>query len=385
METPEAEIQYFLEVDGQRCGPLALSDLIDAGMTPESMVWWQGLESPARAGKVPKLAAVLKQDRRERQAAERAARLPEPGPIRSLARLCLATTLPAAGVCLVGSTALWAALVIWFIVQSSTRAPAAPRNEGLEITGITLAVIGVLGSAVGLACFLGVSVFLRRLAAKCTDVVRAVAPDHRDKKAAEELPSFKEAMAGLFEVLSEPTGSGGPFYMPRELTSMAAEAGGGGPPGFVGVIVGVILLAVIFLALAAAPIVLCFIAPHLAPPLIGLVVLLVVYAVVHLASVFYLLTSIRTVGAGLNAVIVRYQLKLPWAPMSFAFWTAVSAILLLVGPFTLVPFGMLAYWTYRTSETAALICSHESRQRIAVPLPEKIVEKPAILASPFGD
>ena len=109
METSETEILYFLEVNGEKRGPFRLSGLIDAGMRPDSMIWWEGLESWARAGKIPKFAALLKDDRRERLAAQRAARLPEPGPIRSLRSLGLVTNGLAALFCLVGSTALWTA------------------------------------------------------------------------------------------------------------------------------------------------------------------------------------------------------------------------------------------------------------------------------------
>src|SRR6516165_6173778 len=157
METSEVEIEYFLEVNGQKRGPFRLSGLIDAGMQPDSMIWWEGLESWARAGKIPKFAALMKQDRLERIAARRAARLPEPGPIRRLGHICLMAMLPAAGVCFAGSTALWTSVVIWLIILNT---PLPERSEGLVLSGNVLFFAGFLGSLLGIACFIAAVVFI---------------------------------------------------------------------------------------------------------------------------------------------------------------------------------------------------------------------------------
>ena len=381
METSETEILYFLEVNGEKRGPFRLSGLIDAGMQPDSMIWWEGLESWARAGKIPKFAALLKDDRRERLAAQRAARLPEPGPIRSLRSLGLVTNGLAALFCLVGSTALWTALVIWFIVQSSSGRPAARPSEGLEMVGVALAIVGLLGSGFGLSTFIAESIFIRRLVAQCKEVVWAAAPSHRDTDVSEELPSWDEVLTGLVEGFERK-----PIWRPSELDQAAIEAGAGeeGPRTLIGLVMS---LAVILAFGAIAPILLCLIAPHLAMPLIGLLVLLLIYAAVHVAVVFSLFTTIRSAGTGLKAVIIRYELKIPSAPAGLAAWTAICGMLMLAGPFGLVFFGLLAFWILQTSSTAALICRHDARQQIAEPLPEKIVEKPkpAAWLTPFGD
>src|SRR6516165_3870044 len=142
METSEVEIEYFLEVNGQKRGPFRLSGLIDAGMQPDSMIWWEGLESWARAGKIPKFAALMKQDRLERIAARRAERLPEPGKVRRLGHICLMAMLPAAVVCLVGSTVLWASLIICLLIANAEGPPAAGPSEGLVTTGTVLFFAG---------------------------------------------------------------------------------------------------------------------------------------------------------------------------------------------------------------------------------------------------
>src|SRR5207248_570240 len=69
--------------------------------------------------------------------------------------------------------------------------------------------------------------------------------------------------------------------------------------------------------------------------------------------------TINRLGYGLNNAIDRYRLcdrGVPWAPISLGFFTAVSGLLLLVGPLAAVFFVLLAIWAYRTGAVAASIC-----------------------------
>jgi len=374
MDTPQAEVQYFLEEDGQRRGPYPLSGLIDAGMQAESMVWWEGLESAARAGKVPKLAALLKKAQRERQAAKRADRLPPPEPFQWLARVCLVLSLSAAAICVVGSTALWTSAVIHLSIASSSGPPPARPNGGLEIAGIVLFIAGLLGSLLGLGCFVVEAVFLRRLVSQCRALVEAASPSRSSEKESPDPGGLPKELGNHAVALALPHVLG--------VEDMSTEG--------LTVLLWYRLFPALFIALFLAiftllPLGICLVKPELSGLLISIVVMLVIYSAVHLPTVVFLLMNITRPGPALNHVIVRYRLKVPWAPVGFAFWTAICGMLMLAGPFGLAFFGLLALWVWQTSKTAAMICSPESRQRIAMALPEEKAEKPAAWVSPFGD
>jgi uncharacterized protein (TIGR03067 family) len=53
------ENQYYLVVANQRRGPFAPSDLVAQGLTPDSLVWYQGLANWLPARQVPELAPLL--------------------------------------------------------------------------------------------------------------------------------------------------------------------------------------------------------------------------------------------------------------------------------------------------------------------------------------
>ena len=371
METSEVEIEYFLEVNGQKRGPFRLSGLIDAGMQPDSMIWWEGLESWARAGKIPKFAALMKQDRLERIAARRAARLPEPGPIRRLGHICLMAMLPAAGVCFAGSTALWTSVVIWLIILNT---PLPERSEGLVLSGNVLFFAGFLGSLLGIACFIAAVVFIFRLVRQCRSVVWAADPSHRDEKVSVDLSGLPVELGNEVDGSPLPNLMALPDFRSEEglgLFALFLRRGGQSAIGMAGAAV----LGTLFLAVA--PVCVCFLRPDLTAQLLGLVVMFVIYCAVHLPIAIFLLWLTYRPGLALNHVKDIYQLKVPWAPVGHAFWTAMCGFLLLAGPFSIVFFILLAIWARSISETAAQICGEDSRQRIATPLPEEAPTKKA--------
>lgn len=359
METPDTEVQYFLVIDGRQCGPFPLAALIDAGMQHDSPVWWQGLESWPLAGKIPKLAVLLKAERRRRQAARRAERLPAPDPVRWLGWAAVLANVPTAAVFFAGSTLLLTSVVLWTIAANSGGRPPVQPNVGLLRTAWWLLVAGLGGTVLGLPLLVVEAVFIGRLVCQCRAVVRMAAPSHRDDDASLDLSDLRELGNADF---------GGPSLPMFDLTDLQWLAQ---PGGAVGLQLMIALVLAAF-CLLVGPMTVFLARPQMAAQLITLVVLLAVYGAVHLPLVITMLLTVYRTGYGLNHVIDVYRLKVPWAPITLGFWTAICGMLLMAGPFSLVFFILLAIWTRRTSETAARICDEDCREVIAVPLPPKV-------------
>ena len=51
--------QYYLVKDGQRIGPLAIDQLTQYGLTPETLVWTDGMTDWVQASQIPEVAALL--------------------------------------------------------------------------------------------------------------------------------------------------------------------------------------------------------------------------------------------------------------------------------------------------------------------------------------
>jgi len=368
METPATETDYFLVIDGQKYGPFQLAALIDAGMEHDTLVWWGGSASWRQAGNIPKLAALLKAERRRRVAARRAERLPAPGPIRQLGRASLLANVPAAAMFIASSTLLLTSLVLGTIAANSVGPPPAQANEGLLRAARWLLVVGVCGSVLGLPLFLLEAVFIGRLVWRCRTVVRTAAVSYRDDGASLNLADLEDLAH---------TDLGGPALPTFDYEDLLLLFRAGAMPGGMA---GLHLLAALVLGtlfLMGAPTILCLSRPQMAAQVKTLVVLLAIYAAVHLPLVIAMLCTVYRTGYGLNAVIDVYRLKVPWAPIALGFWTALCGGLLMTGPFSLVFFVLLAIWARRTSESAAGICDPISRELIAVPLATKLSGEPA--------
>ena len=50
---------YYIAIDNQRRGPFPEEELLQNGMTPDSLVWCNGMEGWTRASDVPELAKYL--------------------------------------------------------------------------------------------------------------------------------------------------------------------------------------------------------------------------------------------------------------------------------------------------------------------------------------
>jgi hypothetical protein len=237
-----------------------------------------------------------------------------------------------------------------------------------------LFIAGLLGSLLGLGCFVVEAVFLRRLVSQCRGLVEAASPSRPSEKQSQDPAGLSKELGNQAVSLALPPVLGVEDMDTEGLTVLV----------FYRILPAIGLL--IFVAvIILLPLGICLFKPELAGMLIAIVVMIVIYCGIHLPTVVFLLMNTTRSGPALNHVIVRYRLKVPWAPVGLAFWTALSGILMLAGPFSLAFFGLLALWTWQTSRTAAMICRPESRQRIGAALPEEKAEKPAAWVSPFGD
>ena len=52
--------QYYLAKNGQKAGPFTIEQLVQNGLTPESLVFTQGMTAWTKASEVAELASVLK-------------------------------------------------------------------------------------------------------------------------------------------------------------------------------------------------------------------------------------------------------------------------------------------------------------------------------------
>lgn len=52
-------MDYYIMYNGQQIGPMPKEQLVNYGLTPQTMVWAQGMQNWVHAGSVPDLADVL--------------------------------------------------------------------------------------------------------------------------------------------------------------------------------------------------------------------------------------------------------------------------------------------------------------------------------------
>lgn len=310
MEPSAPPILYFMAIDGEKCGPYQLAELIDAGLERDTLVWWAGMEAWVPAGRLPNLAKLLNEARREqklqRKAVRRAARMPTPGLIRGLHRAVQCVNLAAGFFYLLGTCAFIAGVVFLIVAISQQPNAQVPPNPKLMFGAQVTLVPGL--ATTGLAALLLVTdmVLVLVFVWHCRRIARAAAP---------------------------------------ERSTTLSEVGG-------------------FLD-QALPV-------HLAGRLPPVYILLIVFSAGYMFFAF----SIYRVGFGLNQVIDRYKLTVPWAPITLGFWTALCGLLLIAGPLSLPLFVLLPIWAYRTARTATMICDDECRKQIEIPLPD---EKPKAL------
>lgn len=62
METASTPLEYFMYKDGQQMGPVSKDNLLEKGLTPETLVWRQGMTDWTPAYLVSDLASLFRQE-----------------------------------------------------------------------------------------------------------------------------------------------------------------------------------------------------------------------------------------------------------------------------------------------------------------------------------
>ena len=102
------------------------------------------------------------------------------------------------------------------------------------------------------------------------------------------------------------------------------------------------------------------------PLYIPLFLVALFFVLVVLALYIVVIASIYKVALGLNRVIEHYHMDVPPVPVRLSYWTAVSALLLLLGPFSLPLFVLLPIWAHKIAAVATAICE-ERREAVEGP------------------
>lgn len=61
MKAIDKNTEFYLNVNGKEVGPLSFEKLVDNGLMPGTLVWWQGASNWVKADSVPELKALLEQ------------------------------------------------------------------------------------------------------------------------------------------------------------------------------------------------------------------------------------------------------------------------------------------------------------------------------------
>lgn len=74
------QLYYFISADGRRLGPVPGEELVNCGITPDTLVWGQNMSGWAPANTVPEIVALftLQPQPTQPQPSEEAAEMPEP-------------------------------------------------------------------------------------------------------------------------------------------------------------------------------------------------------------------------------------------------------------------------------------------------------------------
>jgi hypothetical protein len=324
-------IYYLLFGERQR-GPYRADELLEAGLENDTLVWYAGREGWVRADKLVKLHDILeagrkqrKQRKQRRKMQRQVAQLPEPEVLRKWSRIAILCDLPAGASYVLGTALLLAAGVLFFLSAAGERPDAAAiRGLGVAIWvtgigGLVLAGLGGLLTAIELGA-------LAAFTWNCRRIVQALSPHGQASQI--EGRAVVQDMIDAVDVSDSVDGTV--------------------------VMVIFIVLVVVFGPCGALLLLAAFSAV-----LIVLLVPLIVFAIcsaVFLVPYLWLGFSIYRLGFGLNRVVNDCPLKVPWAPVSLAFWVALCGLLILFGPLS-VPFFVLApIWARKTAATAIAIC-----------------------------
>lgn len=74
------QLYYFISADGRRLGPVPGEELVNCGITPDTLVWGQNMSGWAPANTVPEIVALFTSQPQptQPQSSEKAAEMPEP-------------------------------------------------------------------------------------------------------------------------------------------------------------------------------------------------------------------------------------------------------------------------------------------------------------------
>jgi hypothetical protein len=295
------ETLYFIVIDDTKQGPYVRDELIDAGMGSGTLVWYKGCIGWTRAENLPELAALLKEERKaQKRLRKERRRLKRLPEPGTLQWLCrLAMFLH------VPAGALyvlgWISLLTAIVLTMIARRGALGTLFSITLLG------GLTSLGVGLVVLLVEAAILAAFVWNCYRIVKVISPDE-DR----EPNAFMEMLSGLS------------FDAPAPL-----------------MIIAFILFGVLVLFF-----------------LVTLLFILIV-----LAAFFLLVSYMHRLAQGLNRVIEEYNMDVPRAPVRLSFWTAMSSLLLVLGPFSLPLLILLPIWTFKMAAIAAEICE---RRREAV-------------------
>jgi hypothetical protein len=323
------EPRYYVEVDGKPDGPFRVSELALAGVGRDTLLCPAASGEWLPAHELPDVATSLDGHWRRLDKAERKGRrLPDPAIFGKL-RLAIYCIDGVGGFFFaVGSTVLLVSLMLAFTTTGSAARITMLIGLVPALLGLVLLVIGA--AAVGAFLWNGLR------------VVKVLTPGE-DVDAEVNLADW-----------------------------LRWDVRGLGDHAVTGLLLGRNFVQLLPILLFIIPFVLvyCIIAIAFSPVM---VMFLILYAPLGM--------MINRLGYRLDIVIGRYRLrdhKVPWAPINLGFFTALSGLLLLMGPLSIAFFILLPIWVHRTAEVAAAICRVDPA-RFVVVKPKPAVEAPAAL------
>jgi hypothetical protein len=335
------ERQYFLVVEGEKQGPLVRDELIDAGMHDDSLIWFEGCTCWVRAGLIPDLIELLKEERKAKKKLRKekkiVAKLPAPTTFNWLARVILFVHIPGALLYLLSTLALIVAFIAWLCIGED-----GPRPGDLAPRIVSVAGIGGLATF-GLAALvlLAEAVLLAIFIANGRRIVAAISPD------AKEPNLVLEMLSGI--------STGLPGVPDVEIGAPMAHTPY--PFAYLGMFVFAVLILFVLL----------FVMFWLA-----LILLVTLFALLVLGTVsIILVNTIPKLADGLNRVIEEDTVETPRISRRLSFWTALSTLLLAFGPFGVPAFVLVPIWLFKTSDAAMQICA-QRRSAVAVPALEPL-------------
>lgn len=327
MATSDGEARYYIQVRGIEDGPFRLRELLEEAVERDTPVWVKDSPDWRPAQDLPEVAALLDdQWQRQRKAAQKAERLPDPEAFGKLRLLILCANIATDVFFVIASTALLTSLVLLFTAERAARIAMLVGVVPMILAVPLLAVeAGLLGA------------FLWN----CLRVAKVLAPG--------EDRNTEFSWRDWIQLALDDSGVTSEDVDEQRLMTRAKVA------------VMLSLPAILLLCVVLGPILAVFLA---------------------LYCPFGIL--IYRLGYRLDMVVDRYRLHshgVPWAPIKLGFWTALAGLLLLIGPLGAPFFVLLPIWVHRTAAVATAICRTDPARFVKKKPPPELPAAPT--ASPF--